>query len=235
MKAIYNILLAGCMAFSTFPAHSKEVQFKKTIQSGAYDYLVMLPDNYDTTEKFPIILFLHGSGERSDDLSQVKKHGPFNMIKQQKMRVILVAPQCPKDDVWIPEKLSLLLDQVESTYPVDKSRLYLTGLSMGGDGTWSLAARSPNRFAAIAPICGEGKAEYAKKLAKMPIWAFHGDNDRVVPLEKAQVLIDSVKQVGGNPKLTIYKGVGHDSWTTTYNDPELYKWLFAQVNRRKKH
>ena len=124
--------------------------------------------------------------------------------------------------------LAALLDQIETDYRIDPDRIYLTGLSMGGYGTWSLASHQPERFAAIAPICGGGDTAQAHKIADLPIWAFHGDADSVVALAKTQEMIDAVTEAGGTPKFTIYPGVGHDSWTATYNNPEFYEWLFAQ-------
>ncbi|WFB37585.1 alpha/beta hydrolase-fold protein [Kiritimatiellota bacterium B12222] len=193
-----------------------------------YDYLVILPANYSPSEPLPVVLFLHGAGERGEDLQIVKKHGPFKKISEAETPVIIVAPQCPKGEYWNTEVLSGLLDEVEKKYAVDKSRIYLTGLSMGGYGAWSLAAFEPHRFAAVAPICGGGDPEDARKLVDTPVWAFHGDKDTSVKLEKGQAMIDSLKDAGGNPKFTIYEGVGHDSWTETYNNDEFYKWIFAQ-------
>ena len=174
------------------------------------------------------MLFLHGAGERGENLQQVKKHGPFSKLKELKSDCILVAPQCPKGEGWEPIALAKLLDEVESKYAIDPSRVYVTGLSMGGYGTWALAGLQPERFAVIAPICGGGNPADAAKLSKVPIWAFHGDADKAVLLEKGQAMVDAVKAAGGTPRFTIYPGVGHDSWTQTYNDPEFYSWLFAQ-------
>jgi len=127
--------------------------------------------------------------------------------------------------------LSGLLDEVEKKYPVDKSRVYLTGLSMGGYGAWALAAYEPNRFAAVAPICGGGEPEDARKLVGTPVWAFHGDRDTSVDVAKGQAMIDNLRAAGGTPKFTVYEGVGHDSWTQTYENNELYEWLFSQKRK----
>jgi len=199
-----------------------------------YGYLVILPDNYTSSDKLPLLLFLHGSDERGDDIQKVKKHGPFKEIQEKQLQTILVAPQCPKGEWWTPEVLSGLLDEVEKNYAVDESRVYVTGLSMGGYGVWSLAAREPDRFAAVVPICGGGESVDAKKLVGVPVWAFHGDKDTSVDIAKGQAMIDSLKEAGGNPKFTIYEGVGHDCWTKTYEDPDVYTWLFAQQRKRHK-
>ena len=197
-----------------------------------YDYLVILPDNFKLSDKLPLLLFLHGSGERGEDLQLVKKHGPFKAIQEGQVQTIIVAPQCPKDEWWNAEVLSGLLDEVQKNYPVDESRVYVTGLSMGGYGAWGLAAHDPDRFAAVAPICGGGDPVDAKKLVDTPVWAFHGDKDTSVALTKGQAMIDSLKEAGGNPKFTVYEGVGHDSWTTTYKDSAFYAWLFAQQREK---
>jgi predicted peptidase len=118
-------------------------------------------------------------------------------------------------------------------YRIDKDRVYLTGLSMGGYGTWALAAAHPEKFAAIAPICGGGNPAEAAKLARLPIWVFHGAKDPTVPIERSKEMVEAIKAAGGDAKFTIYPEAGHDSWTETYNNPELYQWLLAQ--KRKKH
>jgi predicted peptidase len=142
---------------------------------------------------------------------------------------IIVSPQCPKD-IWWPEKNEILinlLDDIEKKYRVDTDRVYLTGLSMGGFGTWSLAMAYPDRFAAIAPICGGGERYGAPRLKKVPVWAFHGAKDNTVPLIRSQEMVDAVKKAGGDAKLTIYPEAEHDSWTETYNNPELYEWFLS--------
>ena len=200
----------------------------KFTQTVTYDYLVVLPENFQPDQTLPLVLFLHGSAERGNHLEMVKKKGPFKKMEELKLRAILVAPQCPKGQFWNSEVLAELLDEVESKYSVDSARIYVTGLSMGGNGTWKLASHQPERFAAIAPICAGGNPSKVNKLANLPIWAFHGELDDIIPLEKAKKMIDAVKKTGGTPKFTVYPGVGHDSYTSTYNNPEFYEWLFAQ-------
>ena len=119
-------------------------------------------------------------------------------------------------------------DAVARAERIDRDRIYLTGLSMGGFGTWALALRHPERYAAILPVCGGGERQLARRLREMPIWAFHGDADQVVPVERSQEMIDAIKKLGGPPRFTAYPGVGHDSWTATYDNPEVYEWLLAQ-------
>jgi len=217
------------------PASAEEVSasFSKAVTKiYKYDYLVILPDNYKPSDKLPLLFFLHGAGERGENLQQVKKHGPFKAIKEKGVQTIIVAPQCPKDEWWNPEVLAGLLDEIQKKYSVDETRVYVTGLSMGGYGAWALAAHDPDRFAAVAPICGGGDPADAKKLIGIPVWAFHGDKDTSVALTKGQAMIDSLKEAGGDPKFTVYEGVGHDSWTKTYEDPAFYTWLFAQQREK---
>ena len=198
------------------------------------DYLLSLPKDYKKKESWPLMVFLHGSGERGDNLDLVKKHGPPMLIAAGKeFPMIVVSPQCPKEKSWEPMVLSALLDDLERKYKVDPDRIYLTGLSMGGFGTWRMAAYAPSRLAAIAPICGGAEIHTAKRIAKLPIWAFHGAKDKGVPVELSQSMIEAVKKQGGDPKLTIYPNAEHDSWTETYNNPEFYEWLLAQKRPTK--
>jgi len=127
--------------------------------------------------------------------------------------------------------LDELLKLTCATYAVDEKRIYLTGLSMGGFGTWEMATRWPYRFAAIAPICGGGERHWTKRFAHVPVWAFHGAKDRLIPPERSQAMVDALKKHGGNPKLTLYPEAEHDSWTATYDNPELYDWLLQQKRR----
>jgi len=235
MKNIFLIAIALSFTFSG--ARSAEVSgsFSMPVtKTYKYDYLVILPDAYKPTEALPLLLFLHGSGERGEDVQVVKTHGPFKKLQADRIPMIIVAPQCPKGEWWTPEVLSGLLSEVEKKYSVDPSRVYLTGLSMGGYGAWSLAAYEPERFAAVAPICGGGEPADARKLVGIPVWAFHGNKDTAVELTKGQAMIDGLKDAGGDPKFTIYEGVGHDSWTQTYEDEEFYKWMFAQKRESNK-
>jgi predicted peptidase len=197
-------------------------------------YLLYLPEAYEQQQSWPLVLFLHGAGERGDDLEKVEIHGPPKLIAAGKhFPFVCVSPQCPEDSWWDATQLLALLDEVVRTHKIDEDRIYVTGLSMGGFGTWELAARAPRRFAAIAPICGGGEAIplRVRRFAHLPVWAFHGAEDNVVPLERSQQMVEILEKEGGAPKLTIYPDAAHDSWTETYNNPELYEWLLAQ--RRK--
>ena len=188
-----------------------------------------MPKDYDQKESWPLLLFLHGVGERGDNLDRVKFHGPPKLIAAGKeFPFIVVSPQCPGDRWWKPEDLSALLDEIVGKYKVDKDRIYVTGLSMGGFGTWSLAAFSPDRFAALVPICGGGDPNTAARLAHVPIWVFHGAKDPVVPVKRSEEMVAALKKANGNVKFTVYPEAGHDSWTEAYNNPELYDWLLQQ-------
>ena len=200
------------------------------------DYLVYLPEEYGKEQKnWPLMVFLHGAGERGSDLEKVKFHGPPKLVEQGKnFPFIIVSPQCPADKWWpnMTEHVMALINETVSNYPVDESRIYLTGLSMGGYGTWTIASTYPERFAAIAPVCGGGQPYLAGKLKNLPIWAFHGAKDPVVPLQQSQQMVDAVKWVGGNAKLMVYPEADHDSWTETYNNEELYEWLLSHSNQQ---
>jgi predicted peptidase len=218
---------------------SKQMLNKKITKVEDCNYLLYLPADYGKSkDKWPLIMFLHGAGERGNNIEVVKKHGPPKMIAQGKnFDFIIVSPQCP-NDLWWPEQtdvLITLLDEIEAKYRVDTDRVYLTGLSMGGFGTWTLAEKYPKRFAAIAPICGGSERYAANRLKKVPVWAFHGAKDNTVPLIRSQEMVDAVKKAGGDAKLTIYPEAEHDSWTETYNNPQLYEWFLShKISDRQK-
>lgn len=199
-------------------------------------YLLYLPKGYERGRKrWPLLLFLHGAGERGKDLELVKKHGPPKLIAEgQHFPFIVVSPQCPANQWWSNDVLAALLDNIVANYRVDESRVYVTGLSMGGYGTWALACEHPERFAAIAPICGGGNRLLAHRLKDVPVWAFHGAKDDVVPLAESERMVNAVKAAGGKAKLTVYPEAGHDSWTATYANPALYKWLLRHRKRAAK-
>lgn len=194
------------------------------------NYLLYLPEDYDpaSDEKWPLMLFLHGAGERGDSLALVKMHGPPKLVEQGKdFPFILVSPQCPKGQYWSIDNLKLLLKEIESNYEVDPDRIYLTGLSMGGYGTWALAMDMPGKFAAISPICGGGQAHRACAISHVPTWVFHGAKDNVVPEKESAKMVEALEACDGDVKYTVYPDANHDSWTETYNNPELYEWFLS--------
>ncbi len=220
------------------PARADDTQQAKTFEKEItvkvkLNYLLYLPEGYDKAEKpFPLVLFLHGAGESGSDVSKVKAQGIPKLIANGKsFPFIVVSPQSPGMG-WNADTLNALLDDVMSKYKVDKNRVYLTGLSMGGGGTWTLAAAHPERFAAIAPICGairsnDAGKSLAKKMKDLPIWVFHGAKAPTVPIARSEEMVKALKDLGADVKFTVYPEARHDSWTETYDNPELYTWFLA--------
>lgn len=232
-------------------AESQSVQlFERTVtKSFRYKFLLALPHGYDpkSNKRWPLIFFLHGSGERGDDVWSVANHGPPKLLRGRDLsageregarilaeKFIVVSPQCPKNVWWDSEALVSLLDEVIELHRVDRRRVYLTGLSMGGYAAWAIGTAHPERFAAMAPICGGGEFASAymssihkrADLRRLPVWAFHGAKDPTVPLVESQRMIDMLKHMEvENPRLTVYPEAQHDSWTETYGNPELYRWF----------
>lgn len=211
----------------------KDVEVSKSVSLA---YLLSLPKDYEAegNKKYPLVLFLHGMGERGSNLDLVKLHGLPKNAEKEDFPFILVSPQCPLDiqrySNWLfyIDSVIALLDDVIDNYQVDEQRVYITGLSMGGYGTWEIAKQFPHKFAAAAPICGGGSTKQIDRLADMPVWAFHGAKDDVVPLEESEVMVEALRDAGGNVKFTIYPEANHDSWTETYNNPEFLSWLLKQ-------
>jgi predicted peptidase len=206
------------------------------------------PKTIEPGKTYPLVLFLHGAGERGDDNKAQLKHGVIPIINgAEKLGkpVFLIAPQCPRDRWWsepaqdrtrlsaanqpnaLLENVLALVGQLQKEHPIDPKRLHVTGISMGGFGTWDLLARAPGRIASAIPICGGGDPALAKKFKHVPVWAFHGEADDVVPVEGTRKMIEALEKAGGKPKATYYPGVGHDSWTRTYDNPEVLRWLLA--------
>jgi len=213
--------------------HEKAAIARKT----TLNYLLWLPSDYSKAKSktYPLLIFLHGSGERGDNLDLVKKHGPPSFVESKPdFPFITVSPQCPNGTrwPWKIEDLQAMLEQVLIKYRVDTNRIYLTGLSMGGFGTWAWACSQPGRFAAIAPVCGGGYTHYAYELINTPVWAFHGDADDVVPVKNLIEMVEAVNLAGGSARMTIYPGVGHDSWTKAYQEEELYKWFLSHSKKK---
>jgi predicted peptidase len=233
-----STLLVSLLFLSAFTARAAEPgqspqEMKKQV-TVSQRYLLFLPADYgkEKDKKWPLMLFLHGSGERGTDINKVKVHGPPKIVEQKKdFPFIVVSPQCdPTGPGWDAMTLKTLLDDVQAQYSVDPDRVYLTGLSMGGFGTWDLATKYPDRFAAIAPICGgaDNVRRVTRALKDMPIWVFHGEKDTTVPIEQSARLVEALKQAGSTTvDFTRYPEAGHDSWTVTYNNPKLYEWFLS--------
>jgi predicted peptidase len=250
MKLPCLLAMTGCLGLAITSAKSADAtvtnQQTKTFRREITrtldaNYLLFLPKGYNSgaEARWPLILFLHGAGERGTNLNLVTVHGPPKIVlSNPEFRFIVVSPQCPPGQTWSDEVLLSLLGEISKEYRVDESRVYLTGLSMGGFGTWSLGLKHPDRFAAIAPICGGGDVlplllpdpAVAKRLKQLPVWAFHGGKDTAVKLEESERMVSELKRLGNPAKLTVYPDAGHDSWTQTYNDPALYDWFLDQQN-----
>ncbi|MEX2044855.1 MAG: prolyl oligopeptidase family serine peptidase [Opitutus sp.] len=238
------------------PAHATETQtvhhFERTTTvTLGYKYLMALPEDYgsDAGKRWPLLLFLHGSGERGDDIWLVAKHGPPKLLRESQAgpaarmlaeHFIVVSPQCPKGVWWDTDTLLALLDEIIAKHRVDPARVYLTGLSMGGYGAWELGTAHPERFAAMVPICGGGNflTAYGSSIAKrealrsLGIWAFHGAKDETVPLEESERMVAVMKRFEvADVRLTIHPEAKHDSWTETYANPDLYDWMLGHVRR----
>jgi predicted peptidase len=234
ITTIVMISIASGLSDEPTPGKQVEQEFKtgdKTIR-----YLLYLPNDYATHESnLPILLFLHGRGESDGPLSLVKKWGPPRLIERgESFHYLVVSPQCPRSPVsWAnadqQSLLLALLEHIIQTCKADPDRIYLTGLSMGGYGSWRLAADHPERFAAVVPICGGGKPEDAPKLKSLPIWVWHGAADTTVPPKRSVEMVEAIKQAGGNNiQFTTLEGIGHNSWEAAYASPDLYRWLDKQ-------
>lgn len=213
----------------TQQAQAFERQIVKTV---GLQYWLHLPPGYgdDPARRWPLIFFLHGMGERGSDLSLIKKHGIPRVAEETPellSRFVAVSPQCPLGTYWTHEldALDALLDEALARYAVDPARVYLTGISMGGYGSWFLGMAHPERFAAMAPICGGGDPDAAYKLKHVPLWVFHGAKDRIVVPAESRRMVRALRACGADVTLTIYPEADHDSWTETYNNPELYEWF----------
>ncbi|MGB3585561.1 MAG: prolyl oligopeptidase family serine peptidase [Tunicatimonas sp.] len=214
-------LVASQFTFAQQTVHRSE--------EAGLQYLKYLPQDYESgSEDYPLLLFLHGGGETGDNIELVKRHGPPKLIERGKdFPFIIISPQNPENKLWNDAALKELLDEIIDTHRIDESRVYLTGMSRGGFGTWRMAIQNPEMFAAIVPICGGGTPSYAQWLKDVPVWAFHGAKDRVIPLSQTVAMVEALQQAQGNVKLTTYPEAGHDSWTETYDNPEVYDWLLS--------
>jgi len=231
-------VISTLSAWSEEPAPGKQVEQKlKTDNGDTIGYLLYLPKGYDTKPgKWPLMLFLHGRGESNGPLGLVKKWGPPRRIEHgEDLPYIVVSPQCPRSPESWPNArqqrlLLALLDHITQTCKVDTDRIYLTGLSMGGYGSWRLAADHPGRFAAVVPICGAGNPEDASKLKWLPIWVWHGTADPAVPFQRSVEMVEAIKKAGSATiRFTTLETIGHNSWEAAYATPELYQWLDKQT------
>lgn len=208
-------------------------------------YLLFVPKGYDKQKKYPLVLWLHGGGTRGNDLKLLLKYGDEHGIgffarsdNQAKYPSFIVAPQCPENRFWgdpdsdqptTEMRLVLeILEKVQADYSIDSSRLYTSGISLGGYGTWDIIGRRPQMFAAAVPICGGGDPSKAPLIVKTAVWAFHGDKDEAVNVSESRSMITALKKAGGKPRYTEYKGVGHNSWERAFTEKDLLPWMFTQ-------
>lgn len=198
-----------------------------------FNYAEYLPVGFDEGCKYPLVIFLHGAGERGDDLDVAMRHGYMKYVREEgkEYPFIFVGPQCPDGKYWgcYTESLLAFIDYICDILPVDRSRVYLTGLSMGGTGTWMLAMADPDRFAAIAPVCGSGIYWHGTVLANMPVFMYHGDCDDIVPFYESANMLSAINRHGNkNARLKVCYGVKHNAWDYAYTDDELLEWMLAQ-------
>ncbi len=232
------LVAALALAQAAQSAQTPETYARKVAIDVSGRYLLYLPPDYnqDRHKKFPLILFLHGSGERGTDLNKLKVHGPPKEIEKGRLfEFIILSPQCDDRGGWNIPSLMGLLDEAEHKFRVDKDREYLTGLSMGGMGTYALAAAQPKRFAAIAPISGAANASIAPKIKDIPIWATHGDHDQSVNINSERPLIEALQKLGADVKYDVIPGGEHDVWTPVYQSNALYDWLLRHVRGKADH
>ena len=209
----------------------------KTVNVEDLRYYLYFPENYvDTNKNFPLLLFLHGGGESGGELDELKSNGPPKLIAEGKQFPFLIlAPQNPhKKKWWNTKAVVQLLDTVVRNNRVDQDKVYLTGLSRGGSAAWELAVQYPEKFAAMAVVCGMAPVPYAAWIDRnMPIWVFHGTEDRSIPISESEEMVRKLKSIGQNVKFTRYEGVGHNSWERAYTTEELYDWFVKQRRNTK--
>jgi len=256
MKTRYKIfslliLFSFCVINTSFAQKDRfSKNIFKNVQGDSLNYRLLFPD-YDTIRKYPLVIFLHGSGERGNDNKAQLKWGVMNFATDKAMVLhpaFVIAPQCPKNQTWsnvenylnggsikiksTPSKpMALLIElihQFVKKYNVDSNRIYITGLSMGGYGTYDALARYPELFAAGVPVCGAADTATAKKIAKIPLWIFHGNEDAAVNPKYDVSMYQALLKAGANPGFTMYPETGHFSWLAAYSDQHMMTWLFKQ-------
>ena len=228
-------LCAGCSTAAAPPAAGRQAEWATPAMltlSATLRHWLYLPPGYGerAEQRWPLIVFLHGSGERGDDLGKVKAHGlPKLIAAGQDYPAIVVSPQCEDGDDWDPHLLHAMLASLRTRWRIDPQRVTATGLSMGGGGCWSWAMSYPQDLAGIAPVCGYGSHLRIERMRAVPVRAYHGEADTVVPLAEEQQLVNELRAAGGQADLTIYPGVGHDAWNPAYADPALVAWLLGRT------
>lgn len=225
-------LLVGCVARTDWLLSTGQhaQHFERSVTRHVTgDFLLYLPAGFDPHDgkKYPLLIFMHGSGESGHDLSRLKGQGPPMIVEARSdFPFIVASPQSPASFAGFdPAMLNAMLDELIERLPIDENRVYLSGLSMGGEWSYGWASMEPNRFAAIAPVSGAWDTDAACALKHTPVWAFHGANDDVVPSSEDEAMIAAINKCGGDARITIYPDVGHGAWIPAYADPRLYEWL----------
>jgi predicted peptidase len=234
---IYLILVTFCLQSCAAQSNPNLIDAEmETVTIEKLPYYLYYPENYkkEKEKEFPILLFLHGGGESGDSLVEIKRNGPPKLIVEgKKFPFLILAPQNPYQKKWWNTRaVNQLLDSIVENNRIDKKRIYLTGLSRGGGAAWEMAVQYPEKFAAMAVVCGMTPVPYASWIDKnMPIWVFHGTEDRSIPISESETMVSKLKEMGHDIKFTKYEGVGHNSWIQAYRTEELYLWL---MKHRKK-
>jgi len=256
MKKSFPFFLLAFFMLQVSLAQDKTLFTKEQFIKGGdtLQYRMLLPENFDPAKEYPVLFFLHGSGERGSDNEAQLFHGSKLFLKPEVRKdfpAIVIFPQCPKNDFWANvkfgdgksterfgfqkggkpgkamEMLMGLLGQMKAEKFTDNDRFYVGGLSMGGMGTFELLRRKPKAFAAAFSICGGDHIENVKKYKKIPLWVFHGGKDTTVPIEKSEIVVNELKRLNGNVKFSIYPEAGHNSWDSAFAEPEFLSWLFT--------
>lgn len=256
-RPLLTILLISCITMNAQTPVFEKAAFE--YEGKTLNYRILMPVDFDASKQYPLHLFLHGAGERGDDNEAQLIHGSNLFLEENKKHpAIVIFPQCPKDDYWAQTKVTrdnvgnsfsfpktskpgwamsavmALLDQTLKETYIDKSRIYLGGLSMGGMGTFELLSRRPDTFAAATPICGGGNIENVIIWAnKTPLWIFHGDADKVVPSLYSKSIMEALIREGVEPRFSLYPAVGHDSWTSAFAEPNLFDWIYGHSKKPK--
>ncbi len=228
LKRLFQVLL-----FTFLCTQAMAQQAMDSLQTPYYDYLLM---NYGRpTNGRPLLLFLHGSGERGNDLLPITIHGPARHPElMQQTDMVLISPLCPRGEWWSTGRLHQFLEEVVKRHKLNPNQIFVTGLSMGAFATWDLAIQYPELIKAIAPVCGGGYVDRVCKMKSVEVWAFHGEKDPVVPVDTSRKMVNTLLRCGGKAKLTIYPDAEHDSWTETYANKELYQWFMTLRNKSRK-
>ncbi len=220
----------GCQ-FSLTPDTTGQQAYIFQHDDTTLDYLLHLPSNYDERRSWPVILYLHGASLRGSNVEKVKQYGlAAKAAREPNFPFMLISPQCPSEKGWhdIDDAVLALLDDVINRYAADDRRVYLTGVSLGGSGAWHLAAKAPDRFAALAPLCGYGNPQKADVYRDLPVWIFHGAKDKLVPVRFSDDMYAALRKTGATVKFSRFKNAGHNIVEQVYQDPDLYDWFRKQ-------